>query len=1595
MAVAASGCQGTDGEQLFNSSTLNAGVTTNATGDFPGCVSGATLDTTRAEITFAWPNSATRMYLLRNGTQVASFNSVSTTTYIDTNLTESSTYYYTCEAYIDGNVKRGTFVVELTTASVNPPTFSGITSASALSTASVRTNWGTPSSTIPITYYKVFGNAGTAVDWSAANLATVSIGATSSTLTGLGDELPYAFGVRACSLGNVCDTNTATATLTLADGGAPTTTGVTAVTASNGNLIVTAPWTHTQGAVYSRKVYAKTGASSGNIGDYTLVRTAVATDLANPPTSITVYGVSENTTYNIIVQDTDPTGNCNNNMTIVTYTTGDLTPPVFNGLASLSLGAPADSVVTVNFTAIAREGTGDTGAASGASYYLVYTTNAAYGSTPSDSCSNGTLYGGAAISSAAYAPGAQAITLTGLTTRRTYSVCMKAQDAAGNTSTASNPQTITTLDITAPVFDGAQGISFSNETALISVSWNASPSSDKSIYKVYMWKNIASPDPGDISTFSRSATSGSYDSGATFEDGDFPYDSGDVIYTVVSACDDAGTLPGGTQNCSTVSYAAAKYVTLPDTDPPTNFDGIKPSGDQVATVQGQVTVKWYEPAWTADYYGFFVYKVNTDNSLLLLKDCPCATPTSCNAADTECVVTGLDAYRTYKFHVRAYDGVGNITTYLNPATNYASKLTADTTVPTFSSGLTMAGAPTYTLSWTAATDNQYASEPGATITYSVYRKDGSTFATSTEPYTDGTLVESTASTSFNDPNLTEGVTYYYSICALDASSNRKCDGTVRSATIADITSPVVGSFASNKTALMKKWTLSWTMSDNMSAEGDLWVDIYRTATDAASTATTADTRIVHQKGILSYADLTGTINAQKYINYLIVISDEIGNTVSSTLSVYSDNVITVSSVARSEGPTTGAKTILITGAGFSIGATNGYGTDTTVTIGGTACTDATVYSPTKMSCVTPAKTAGAYNMVLANPEGSTATLTSAYTYSDASAHICDNPGSWGASFAAGDGASVSTPWQICTPTHLDNVRSQIGGKYYKLMDNIDLDGVSFNPINQAAVLTCSSKNYFVDGNNHAIMNWTYSESGGNGAVALFGCPGSSSFSNLGLVNVNVTSNMQYTGGLAGYGTGVTFSNVFVTGSITSSDQYTGAFAGFVQTGTVTVSNSFSTATVSGTVNVGGLIGRLNSTVSIANSYFGGTATGTGGAVGGILGYTGGTIFVSNSYVTGSVTGAGNGVGGLAGQLAGAVTVTDSYVTGDVTNSGVYTGGFAGNLSSPAQISGCYATGDVSSSNGNTGGFVGYLPSSANISSSYATGDVNSTGDCAGGFVGQMLGAVATITNSYATGDVSGLGEVGGFVGNLLSGTVDQVISYSYATGTVTAADNNVGGFVGLMQTGVISNSYATGAVYSNTAGVDQFGGFVGQLYASTADHTVQITKCYATGSVTSNSSSATTFGGFCGLIGALGIAGLNSELSNNYATGAVAGGTASNYVGGFVGRSSMNAGHGGTLTIDKNYSTGAVSGTTNVGGFLGYTAADDADTFFVYSNNFWNKTTSGQTSSAGGAGNVGKTTAEMQVQTGNGIYGTAGWDFATPIWEWSAGSGVYPRLEWQ
>lgn len=154
-----------------------------------------------------------------------------------------------------------------------------------------------------------------------------------------------------------------------------------------------------------------------------------------------------------------------------------------------------------------------------------------------------------------------------------------------------------------------------------------------------------------------------------------------------------------------------------------------------------ITETSFTLSWTAstDNIGVTGYDVYQDGSII-------GTTTNTNYN-----VDGLSASTTYTYTVKAKDAAGNVSAASNALD--VTTATADTEAPTAPTNLASSDITTssFTLSWTASTDNVEVAG------YDVFQ--------------DGSIIGSTANTSYNVTGLSASTTYSYTVKAKDAAGN--------------------------------------------------------------------------------------------------------------------------------------------------------------------------------------------------------------------------------------------------------------------------------------------------------------------------------------------------------------------------------------------------------------------------------------------------------------------------------------------------------------------------------------------------------------------------------------------------------------------------------------------------------------------------------------------------------------------------------------------------------------------------------------------------------------------------------------------------------
>ena len=503
------------------------------------------------------------------------------------------------------------------------------------------------------------------------------------------------------------------------------------------------------------------------------------------------------------------------------------------------------------------------------------------------------------------------------------------------------------------------------------------------------------------------------------------------------------------------------------------------------------------------------------------------------------------------------------------------------------------------------------------------------------------------------------------------------------------------------------------------------------------------------------------------------------------------------------------------------------------------------------------------------------------------------------------------------------------GKTYVLNNDLDFSTISNYTAKENFAGT-------IIGNGHTIKNLTSDQ-------GLFASTeDSSSISGLTLDNFTITASGNNTGSLVGNNRG-DIDDVHVINSTINGGSYQniGGLAGYSYN--ATISNSSSSATVSGGNHVGGLVG--SSYATITNSYSTGDVTGTED-VGGLAGSTSGDI--SNSYATGNVSGTDK-VGGLAGNHSTGSTISNSYATGDVTGTSSV-GGLTGVTLPYAVIENSYATGTVTGTEyvGALAGLYGgvitnsfYNKETAGVSSASGTGSsYGVTGLTGSQFATSTpfvnAGWDETIWDFTVDGPHLALENYEPAPTEIHITSAQEFIDKIAQDGTGTAGrtyilDNDI-------DFSTISNYVAkenfSGTIIGNGHTIKNLTSEQG-LFASTAESSsisgltldnfiITASEDY-TGALVGNNRgdiddvhiiNSTIDGGSYQNIGGLAGYSYNATISNSSSSATVSGG---NRVGGLVGSS--------YATITNSYSTGDVTGTEKVGGLAGSTSGDISNSY--------------------------------------------------------------------
>ena len=336
-------------------------------------------------------------------------------------------------------------------------------------------------------------------------------------------------------------------------------------------------------------------------------------------------------------------------------------------------------------------------------------------------------------------------------------------------------------------------------------------------------------------------------------------------------------------------------------------------------------------------------------------------------------------------------------------------------------------------------------------------------------------------------------------------------------------------------------------------------------------------------------------------------------------------------------------------------------------------------------------------------------------------------------FAGGDG-SEENPYHVATAEQLDNVRNYLD-KHFKQTADIDLadylssggagynEGKGWEPI--GVFVSGDTGNPFTgsyNGNNKTISNLNINRPDKD-FVGLFEYS-RGDINNLTLLGVDI-SGKGTVGGLVGYQRDGKITDCSVSGSVNGTGSRVGGLIGSsYEVGEVI--GSYSTASVEGFNDVGGLIGR-NDYSKIEKCYATGNVKGNSSTTGGLVAsnYNG---VIKNCYSTGSVYGLYDEVGGLVGwNTYSGAQIINSYATGQVTGGGERIGGLVGRNQGSAIVDKCYAIGKVIGG-AKVGGLIGETIEGATTTNSYW--DINTSGQAtSAGGTGYPTSAMIMSTNS--------------------------------------------------------------------------------------------------------------------------------------------------------------------------------------------------------------------------------------------------------------------------
>ena len=416
------------------------------------------------------------------------------------------------------------------------------------------------------------------------------------------------------------------------------------------------------------------------------------------------------------------------------------------------------------------------------------------------------------------------------------------------------------------------------------------------------------------------------------------------------------------------------------------------------------------------------------------------------------------------------------------------------------------------------------------------------------------------------------------------------------------------------------------------------------------------------------------------------------------------------------------------------------------------------------------------------------------------------------------------------------------GKHFRLTNDIDLAGVTDAPTSSPIGYTASGSVAFagvLDGQNHSITG----------------------------IEISSSTGFASSSGLIWKLNGATVRNITISGSVTYSGTDTSVNTGGLSGTQIGTSNTLANVTnevdVIGLDNVGGFVGKAETSVYVSGAINKGQVSGSrdvGGIVGVVSNVNNNILSASDSVNTGNISGLDN-TGGLVGFAAtGNNKIERSTNSGQVIGR-AYTGGLLGLIAFSSTLRQLHNSGEVTGTRA-VGGLIGGRPSHVSGTTSVVRstngGGVTGTGEEVGGLIGSSTGPIE-FDRTHNLGDVQGADIVGGLVGSSDATTLLILSSYNAGTisGTASANSTFVGGLAGYTSFDAeISSSFNIGPVKSTFGSAAGLTGHVeGRLFLENSFNTGPINT-----GVEASGLFAFVFDFF------------SSRVSNTYNSGAVTGG---------------------------------------------------------------------------------------------------------------------------